>query len=58
MIGLIGSKRRGKESSLEVLEKPFISLPGADAFGTVQSWKWKRLDQVRWMRELISRVTE
>ena len=53
MIGLIGSKRRGKESSLEVPEKPFISLPGADAFGTVQSWKWKRLDQVRWMRELI-----
>ena len=34
MIGLMESKRRGKERSLEVLEKPSISLPGAGAFDT------------------------
>ena len=36
-----------------MLEKPFISLPGVGAFSTVQSWKWKRLGQVKWMKELI-----
>ena len=48
---LIGSKERGKGSSPEVFEKLFVSLPGTGAFDAVR-WKWKRLDQVRWMRDL------
>ena len=51
MIVLIVKDKR--KSSLEVFDRPFIALPGSGALGTVQSWKWKCLDQVRWMRKLI-----
>ena len=44
MIGRIGPKRREKESSFEVFEKQC-------GWHTLKL-KWKRLGQIRWMREL------